>query len=72
MEAISLVGQLNGRAGSLMNSSEELISRARSGDDEAFRLIFGRYGRPIISFIYDMVGRRDLAEEPLAARYGPH
>jgi RNA polymerase sigma-70 factor (ECF subfamily) len=63
MEAISLVGQLNGRAGFLMNSSEELISRARSGDDEAFRLIFGRYGRPIISFIYDMVGRRDLAEE---------
>jgi len=63
MEAISLVGQLNGRAGALMNSSEELISRARSGDDEAFRLIFGRYGRPIISFIYDMVGRRDLAEE---------
>jgi len=63
MEAISLVGQLNGRAGALMNSSEELISRARDGDDEAFRLIFGRYGRPIISFIYDMVGRRDLAEE---------
>ena len=63
MEAISLVGQLNGRAGALMNSSEELISRARTGDDEAFRLIFGRYGRPIISFIYDMVGRRDLAEE---------
>src|SRR5437773_11352641 len=63
MEAISLVGRLNGRAGALMNSSEELISRARSGDDEAFRLIFGRYGRPIISFIYDMVGRRDLAEE---------
>jgi RNA polymerase sigma-70 factor (ECF subfamily) len=63
MEAISLVGQLNGRAGALMNSSEELISRARSGDDEAFRLIFGRYGRPIISFIYDMVGRRELAEE---------
>jgi RNA polymerase sigma-70 factor (ECF subfamily) len=63
MEAISLVGQMDGRAGALMNSSEELISRARSGDDEAFRLIFGRYGRPIISFIYDMVGRRDLAEE---------
>ncbi len=63
MEAISLVGQLDGRAGALMNSSEELISRARTGDDEAFRLIFGRYGRPIISFIYDMVGRRDLAEE---------
>lgn len=63
MEAVSLVGQLSGRAGALMNSSEELIARARRGEDEAFRLIFDRYGRPIISFIYDMVGRRDLAEE---------
>jgi RNA polymerase sigma-70 factor (ECF subfamily) len=63
MEAISLVGQLSGRAGALMNSSEELIARARRGEDEAFRLIFDRYARPIISFIYDMVGRRDLAEE---------
>lgn len=63
LEVISLVGQPSGRAGALMNSSEELISRARRGDDEAFRLIFERYGRPIISFIYDMVGQRDLAEE---------
>src|SRR5215470_14772191 len=63
MEAISLVGQPSGRAGALMNSSEDLIDRARRGDDEAFRLIFERYARPIISFIYDMVGQRDLAEE---------
>ena len=46
-----------------MNSSEELIARARRGDHEAFRLIFDRYARPIISFVYDMVGRRELAEE---------
>jgi RNA polymerase sigma-70 factor, ECF subfamily len=63
IEAISLVGQSSGHAGTLMNSSEELIANARRGDDEAFRLIFDRYGRPIISFIYDMVGQRDLAEE---------
>jgi RNA polymerase sigma-70 factor (ECF subfamily) len=63
MEAVSLVGQSSARAGTLMNSSEELIARARRGEDEAFRLIFDRYGRPIISFIYDMVGHRDLAEE---------
>src|SRR6185369_14272842 len=63
IKAISLVGQSSGRAGTLMNSSEELIARARRGEDEAFRLIFDRYGRPIISFIYDMVGRRDMAEE---------
>jgi RNA polymerase sigma-70 factor (ECF subfamily) len=63
MEAISLLGQPTGRAGALMNSSEELTARARRGDDDAFRLIFERYARPIISFIYDMVGQRDLAEE---------
>src|SRR5215468_8399188 len=63
IKAISLVGQSSGRAGTLMNSSEELIARARRGEDDAFRLIFDRYSRPIISFIYDMVGRRDLAEE---------
>lgn len=63
MEAVSLVGQSSARAGILMNSSEELIARARRGEDEAFRLIFDRYARPIISFIYDMVGHRDLAEE---------
>ncbi|MBL8149211.1 MAG: sigma-70 family RNA polymerase sigma factor [Blastocatellia bacterium] len=40
-----------------------LIARARSGDDEAFRLIFNRFARPIISFIYDMVGKQETAEE---------
>jgi len=46
-----------------MNSSEELIARARGGDEEAFRLIFERYARSIVRFIYGMVGEADLAEE---------
>lgn len=46
-----------------MNSSEDLIARARSGEHEAFRLIFERYAKPVLSFIHDMVGERDLAEE---------
>ncbi|PYS93895.1 MAG: RNA polymerase sigma factor [Acidobacteria bacterium] len=46
-----------------MNSVEHLIVRAREGDEEAFRLIFERYSRPIISFIYDMVNDRAHAEE---------
>lgn len=46
-----------------MNSSEELIARARRGDAEAFRNIFERYTRPVISFIFYMVGARELAEE---------
>lgn len=46
-----------------MNSAAELIARVRQGDDEAFGLIFERYSRPVISFIYNMVGEREAAEE---------
>ena len=46
-----------------MNISEETIARARRGDGEAFRLIFERYTRPVISFIFYMVNERELAEE---------
>jgi RNA polymerase sigma-70 factor (ECF subfamily) len=63
MDAFRLLGQQNGRAGMLMYSSQELIARVRNGDEEAFRLIFDRYIRPVISFIYDMIGQRDVAEE---------
>ncbi|HEY6804177.1 MAG TPA: sigma-70 family RNA polymerase sigma factor [Pyrinomonadaceae bacterium] len=46
-----------------MNSSRDLVIRVCQGDQEAFRLIFDRYSRPVIGFIYDMVSDRDLAEE---------
>jgi RNA polymerase sigma-70 factor (ECF subfamily) len=46
-----------------MNSTEELVTRVRAGDEEAFRLIFERYSRPVLSFIFDMVGDRALAED---------
>ena len=49
--------------GALMNSSEDLIARARAGDHEAFRLIFERHARPVLGFLYGLVGQRDLAEE---------
>jgi RNA polymerase sigma-70 factor (ECF subfamily) len=68
--ALDLAGDLAGlecpsapHSVSLMNSSEDLIRRARAGDQEAFRLIFERYARPVLSFIHDLVGHRDLAEE---------
>ena len=51
------------QAGALMNSTEELVARVRGGDEEAFRLIFDRYSRPVLGFIYDMVGDRSLAED---------
>ena len=57
------LGQPGARAGALMNSTQELVARVRSGDEEAFRLIFDRYSRPVLSFIYDMVGDRSLAED---------
>src|ERR1043165_7312500 len=50
-------------AGTLMNSSADLVTRVCAGDAEAFRLIFERYSRPVISFIFDMVNDRGLAEE---------
>src|ERR671932_2394534 len=61
------------RAGTLMNSTEELVARVRGGDEEAFRLIFDRYSRPVLSFIHDMVGDRaqaeDLAQETFVRAY---
>src|SRR5947209_19674084 len=61
-QELSLEGQPGAFAGSLMNSSADLVTRACQGDQEAFRLIFERYSRPVISFSYDQVGDRDLAE----------
>jgi RNA polymerase sigma-70 factor (ECF subfamily) len=62
-QELSLEGQPRAFAGSLMNSSADLVARACDGDQEAFRLIFERYSRPIISFIFDLVGNRELAED---------
>jgi RNA polymerase sigma-70 factor, ECF subfamily len=63
MDVIGLAGQPGVYAEAAMNSAEDLIARARRGDEEAFRLIFERYTRPIISFIFYMVNQADLAEE---------
>lgn len=46
-----------------MSSSESIVARALSGDDEAFRIIFERYSRPLLAFLYDIVGDGALAEE---------
>ncbi len=63
VDELSLEGQPGAFAATLMNSSADLVARACRGDQEAFRLIFERYSRPVISFIYDLVGDRELAEE---------
>ena len=48
------------RASATERTKEE---RAEPLDAEAFRRVFDRYFRPVTSFIYDMVGQRELAEE---------
>lgn len=63
IDFVDLASQSGARAGTSMHSSQTLIGRARLGDDEAFRLIFERYTRPVIGFIYNMTGQYDLAEE---------
>src|SRR6267378_3941208 len=63
VDELMLEGRRGARAGALMNSSADLIAQACQGDEEAFRLIFERYSRPVISFLYDLVSDRGLAEE---------
>ncbi len=63
VDELNLDAQPGTFAGTLMNSSADLVSRVCQGDADAFRLIFERYSRPVISFIYDMVSDRGLAEE---------
>jgi len=40
-----------------------VVARARGGDEDAFHMIFNRYGRPVLSFIQHHVRSRELAEE---------
>lgn len=45
------------------NLPAAVIERARQGDEDAFHLIFNRYGRPVLGFIHTLVQSRELAEE---------
>src|ERR1044071_735497 len=63
MDVMRLAGQPGAYAEAAMNSAEDLIARARRGDEEAFRLIFERYTRPVMRFIFYMVNERALAED---------
>jgi RNA polymerase sigma-70 factor (ECF subfamily) len=47
----------------LMDSPDDVLSRAQTGDDEAFGLIFAHHHRFIYKFIYAMVGEESIAEE---------
>ncbi len=46
-----------------MSDPSNVVSRARAGDAEAFRLIFNRYARPVVGFLQSLVGNYETAEE---------
>lgn len=63
METLSVASQPGLNLEANRDSNNLLTTRAAEGDEEAYRLLFERYSRPILSFLYDLLGRRELAEE---------
>jgi len=43
----------------------DLVARARTGDSEAFRFVFQQFGKPVLGFLYNLLGERSVAEECL-------
>ncbi|MBN1354401.1 MAG: RNA polymerase sigma factor, partial [Candidatus Omnitrophica bacterium] len=44
-------------------SDEKLASMAKEGQRYAFEELFNRYKKPILNFIYRLIGQRETAEE---------
>ena len=44
-------------------SDQDVVAWAREGDQNAYREMERRYGRPVFDLIYGMVGQRELAED---------
>jgi RNA polymerase sigma-70 factor (ECF subfamily) len=43
--------------------AENIVARARDGDEEAFLAIFNRYAKPVQTFIFNLLGDRGRTEE---------
>jgi RNA polymerase sigma-70 factor, ECF subfamily len=41
----------------------DVVTRSQQGDQEAFHHLFRRYSKPVLSFIYNMIGQEPLSEE---------
>jgi RNA polymerase sigma-70 factor, ECF subfamily len=41
----------------------DVVVRSQNGDEDAFHHLFRRYSKPVLDFIYNMIGDRDLAAE---------
>jgi RNA polymerase sigma-70 factor, ECF subfamily len=63
MEATSLASPWISRTGAPTNCMENWVGQAKAGDQEAIRSLYERFVRPMLQFIYDMVGQRGLAED---------
>lgn len=58
------ITRFGGYSAQSMREAEELPTGDRAAaEEEAFPQLFAQFARPIIAFIYDMVGERGLAEE---------
>lgn len=44
-------------------TDSELMTRLAKGEDEALDILMRRWGDRVISFLYRMTGRRDVAED---------
>jgi len=40
-----------------------IVERVKAGDDDAFNLLMGRYRRPVLNFVFRMIGDADEAED---------
>ena len=58
-----MLSQAWSRIKNLTDGSDDLIARVRSGDDEAFGVIFELHSRFVYKFVYAMLGERGAAEE---------
>ena len=61
--AIPMLYHASAEIKNLTDGADDLIARARSGDDDAFNQIFEHHYRFIYKFIYAMLGEQSLAEE---------
>jgi RNA polymerase sigma-70 factor (ECF subfamily) len=51
------------KIGRAVETGIEFVRQAKRGDRLAFGQLFDRYSRPVLSFLYGMVGQRELAED---------
>jgi RNA polymerase sigma-70 factor, ECF subfamily len=63
LKVMTLADQPSGTAVAPKNDTDKLVEQACRDNHDAFHQIFERYARPVLSFLYDLVGRRELAEE---------